>query len=145
MIVSRSSIMPYSAAQIYQLVADIESYPEFLNWCAQVEVHEQDADSVVATMKVAYSAIKLNWKTHNTNLENQSIKMQLLEGPFSEFEGQWKFDALGDSGCKVSLDMNFSFSDSVMSKLIGKVFESIMSAQINAFEDRAKQIYGAAA
>lgn len=144
MIVSRSSIMPYGAAQIYQLVADIESYPQFLNWCSQVNVHEKNENGVVATMKVAYGAIKLDLKTRNTNLENQSIQMQLVEGPFSDFDGKWSFDSLGDNGCKVSLNMNFTFSDSMMSKLFGKVFETIMAAQMKAFETRAKTIYGKA-
>jgi ribosome-associated toxin RatA of RatAB toxin-antitoxin module len=140
--VSRSALLPYNVTQMYDVIADIRSYPAFLNWCSGSEVVTQSNNELVAKLAIAYGRLKFSFTTRNSMIEDQSVVMQLVEGPFSKLSGQWLLQELNDSACKVSLEMDFKFDNMITQKLFGRVFQSIIAAQLDAFQNRAEQLYG---
>ena len=139
--VSRSALLPYSATQMYQVVSDISSYPDFLNWCEHAEIVQQDENRVIAKLTISYGKMKMQFSTQNINQQSESISVKLLEGPFSTLIGQWNFKELNSDACKVSLDMDF-IMDSSIAKIFTKAFGKIISSQLDAFQKRAQQLHG---
>lgn len=140
--VSRSALLPYSIQQMYDVIADVRSYPAFLNWCNGMEIVSEADQEVVAKLLISYGKLKFSFTTRNVMLSNQSVSMSLIEGPFSTLAGQWTLQGLNESACKVSLDMDFNFDNVITQKLFGRVFQSVIAAQLDAFEQRAEQLYG---
>ena len=140
--VERSALLPYSAEQIYRVISDVDAYPEFLNWCESTHIESQEDGQQLASMKVAYGRLKVSFSTRNTLTENEKVDMQLVNGPFKRLSGCWLIKSLDDQACKVTLNMEFQFSNPITHRLFGKVFQSVVSAQIDAFQKRAKSIYG---
>ena len=142
--VERSALLPYSAMQMYEIVADIRAYPEFLSWCSAVELVEERDAEVVANLKIAYRKLNMAFTTRNQNKPGESISLSLVDGPFSQLNGQWRFAALNKQACKVSIVMEFHFKRSAVSAVFGKAFEKIIVKQLQAFQMRAVQLHGAA-
>ena len=140
--VSRSALLPYSASQMYEIVADIRAYPDFLNWCEAIEIVDEQEFEVIAKLKISYSKLNIQFTTKNQNIPNERIIMNLVDGPFSSLEGVWVFKKLNSDACKVSIDMQFDFDRSVVPNIFTKIFEKIISMQLDAFQQRAKKIYG---
>jgi len=140
--VERSALLPYSAMQMYEIVTDIEAYPDFLNWCTAVELIETKDDQVVARLKIAYRKLNMTFTTRNLNRPGESITLSLVDGPFTQLGGLWKFVALNDQACKVSIGMEFHFRRSAVSAVFSKAFEKIISKQLDAFQSRAEQLHG---
>lgn len=139
--VSRSSLLPYSARQMYDVIADVQSYPSFLNWCHGSEIVSKVDDEVIAKLLISYGALKFDFTTRNLMVENQSVNISLVEGPFSLLRGKWQLLSLSESACKVSLEMDFDFESPIMQKLFGRVFQNVIAAQLDAFQKRAEQLY----
>lgn len=140
--VSRSALLPYSAHQMFDVVSDVRSYPGFLNWCQGMQIISEDANEIVAKLMIAYGKLDFSFTTKNTMVKDQSIQMSLVDGPFSSLGGEWTIQALNEEGCKVSLEMDFEFDSVITHKLFSKVFQSVIVAQLEAFQQRAKQLYG---
>ena len=141
--VSRSALIMHSAGQMYDLVADVESYPEFLPWCQSAQILTQEGDIVEASLSLAKGSLGYEFATRNRMAPGESIDMRLLKGPFSYLHGAWSFKALGDEGCKVSLDLEFELSNPLLQATIGAVFGQAMNKMVEAFCQRADQLYGA--
>ncbi|MRI32678.1 ubiquinone-binding protein [Endozoicomonas sp. OPT23] len=139
--VSRSSLILHSAEKMYALVADVESYPQFLPWCSGAKVLRQEGETVEASLQLAKGALSYEFATRNRLVENQSIEMNLLSGPFSKLSGVWTFKALSDEGCKVSLELEFEISNPLLKATIGAVFGKAMNKMVDAFQQRADQLY----
>ena len=140
--VERSAILPYSAAQMYQLVNDIDSYPEFVPWCVKCDVHKQSNIEKEATMTFAKRGINASVTTCNELQQDKKIVMRLLKGPFKELVGAWNFHEIDSSSCKVELDMRFAFSNRLYAMTLGPVFNQVANKLVAAFTERAKEIYG---
>ena len=140
--ISRSALVEYTASQMYQLVLDVESYPEFLPWCSAGEIAEISDEHQVATVSINKAFKQTKFTTQNTLEQNQQIAMSLQDGPFKHLNGVWRFKALGDSACKVELDIEFQFSSSVVEKMIGPAFSAVTQTVVNSFVKRAKDVYG---
>ena len=146
-IVERSSLVPYTCAEMFSLVNDFESYPEFLPWCSSGRLHQADDKQLVASLGIKKGMISDSFKTSNMNDFPHTIQMHHLEGPFKHLHGQWSFDALGnkpmgeESGCKISLYMDFSFKNGLMN-LLTRTLEHDISMMIDAFVKRAESVYG---
>ncbi|MCL4166937.1 UNVERIFIED_CONTAM: hypothetical protein GTU68_020115, partial [Idotea baltica] len=108
---------------MYDVVADIRSYPAFLNWCNSTEIISESPEEVVAKLVITYSKLNIDFTTRNHNIHNQSIKLNLVEGPFTSLSGEWKFLALSDAACKVSLEMQFDFERSLTKRMMAKIFK----------------------
>lgn len=141
--VSRSALLPYSAANMYDVIADVRSYPSFLNWCTGMEILQETQDEVIAKLLISVSKLNFSFTTRNIMTRQQSIAISLIEGPFLSLEGQWTIQSLGENACKVSLEMDFLFDSALTQSLFGRIFQSVISAQLDAFQKRADQLYGA--
>ena len=139
--ISRSSLVTYSVEQMYDLVSDIESYPEFLPGCAGGTILKQDGDWVEASLALAKGGMQQVFTTRNRMLQNQSIEMHLLKGPFKHLSGIWTFEALGE-GSKVHFELDFEMKNKLTQLTMGPMFGKVMNKMVDAFAQRAKQIYG---
>lgn len=141
-IINKFALVPYTPAQMYALVDDIEAYPEFLPWCKSTRVLSRTEDEVRATIELSRGGVEKSFTTCNRNQKNKMIEMRLVEGPFRRLEGFWRFDALGDDGCKVSLDLEFEFASRMLDMVIGPVFSQIANSLVDSFQKRAVAVYG---
>ncbi|MDH3431268.1 MAG: type II toxin-antitoxin system RatA family toxin [Gammaproteobacteria bacterium] len=141
--VSRSALVPYSAVDMYALVEDVDSYPEFLPWCKDVEVHSREGNVVEATLELHRGKISKRFRTRNTMYPTRSMDLSLVSGPFRFLSGGWQFQALGDAGSKVSLAMEFEFDSRILDMMIGAYFEDICNHLVDAFTQRAQEIFDA--
>lgn len=139
--VHRSAIVPYSAEQMFALVDDVESYPDFLPWCTAAEVHRENGAMVEASLELTKSGVSKRFTTRNRRARPVRIDMGLVDGPFSTLEGGWRFDPLGDNGCKVTLDLKFRFSNPVVGMVFGSYFEETCNSLVEAFSARADDVY----
>ena len=140
--VSRSALVPYPSDDIYALVEDVDSYPLFLPWCNDVEVHLRQDNVVEATLELHRGKLSKRFRTRNTMQPKASMDLELVDGPFRHLSGGWRFQPLGDAGCKVSLDMEFEFDSRMLDMLIGRFFEETCNSLVDAFTQRAASIYG---
>lgn len=140
--IARSAIVPHSAAQLYALVEDIESYPRFLPWCVGAEVSGRAPDATLATLTVGMSGVKHSFTTRNTNRAPQAIDLKLVDGPFRHFAAAWRFRPLGEQACKVEFSMEFEFASRALATLLQPLFEHIADSMVNAFTRRADEIHG---
>ena len=141
-IVDRSALVPYSAEDMYALVEDVDAYPEFLPWCKDVEVHYREGNVVEATLELHRGKISRRFRTRNTMQPSESMRLELVSGPFRHLAGGWRFQQLGDTGSKVSLHMEFEFNSRTLDSMIGRFFEGICNSLVDAFTQRANRIYG---
>lgn len=139
--VSRSALVPFSAKQMYDLVNDVVSYPQFLPGCSGSKVMEQTESSMVASVDVAKAGIKKTFTTKNTLIDAQLIGMNLVDGPFKSLTGGWHFTALDETACKVELKLDFEFTNALVAMAFGKVFQELTNNMVNSFTQRAKQVY----
>jgi ribosome-associated toxin RatA of RatAB toxin-antitoxin module len=139
--VKRSALVPYSAARMYALVNDIESYPRFLPWCRTTRIISRTEDEVRATIEMQKGALRKSFTTLNRLQPDKMMEVRLVEGPFRRLEGFWRFDALRPDACKVSLDLEFEFAGPVVSRVVGPVFHQIANSLVDAFCRRAVDVY----
>ena len=142
--ITRSAIVECSARQMYDLVEDIEAYPEFLPWCSGAHVRERTADRTVATIDVGapLPGMRQSFTTENTNVPGRSIDMRLLQGPFRRFEAHWKFAALGSGAARIEFTIAYEFADRILARALDPLFEGIAGTMVDAFTRRAGRIYG---
>lgn len=143
--VSRSALVPYSAEQMYVLVEDVESYPDFLPWCGGAVLHWRDGDLLEGSVEMRVAGLRRSFRTQNRMREHEAIDMELVDGPFSHLSGGWHFKALDQLGCKVSLEVEFEVKNRATNQVLGRYFEQICNSLVDAFVRRAEQIYGAGA
>ena len=140
--INKSALVPYSAEQMYNLVDNIPAYAEFLPWCQSAEETFRNESEVEGCLFISHSGLNKSFTTRNALNKPESITMNLVEGPFKHLKGTWSFLALGDEGCKVSLDMDFEFSSKLLGMTFGKVFSHMANSLVDAFVQRAHQCYG---
>lgn len=140
--ISRNALVAYSASEMYSLVDDIPAYAQFLPWCKQSEEISRDADEVVGRLDLAHSGLQKSFTTRNRMQPGKMIEMRLVEGPFKHLQGFWRFESLGEQACKVSLDMEFEFSNRLVGMAMGPVFSQAANTLVDAFCKRAEVVYG---
>lgn len=141
-LVSRSALVPYSAVQMYALVDDIERYPEFLPWCRSAREQMRSADEVQGTLEMQRGPLHHSFTTRNRLQYGKMIEMRLIEGPFRHLEGFWRFAELGENASRVSLDLEYEFSNRLLQLAIGPVFAQITNTLVDAFCARARELHG---
>ena len=139
--VSRSALVPYSAAQMYALVKNVEEYPSFLPWCDDAEVHIRQPEFIEASLELHRRGISKRFRTRNALLENVSLGIELVGGPFRHLSGGWSFEQLGDSGSKVSLELEFEFENRATDLIFGRFFENTCNSLVDSFTQRAAKMY----
>jgi ribosome-associated toxin RatA of RatAB toxin-antitoxin module len=139
--IHKSALVPYQAAQMYALVDDIAAYAEFLPWCSKSTVLKRDAESVEASLEIKYGKLHKAFTTRNLNSPHTVIEMQLIDGPFKHLHGKWLFTPLGKDGTKVELFLEFEFASKIMDLTVGPVFSHIANSLVDAFTQRAREVY----
>ncbi len=143
MLVHRSALVPHSARRMFDLVADVPAYPQFLPWCRAAAIEAVEGDGVVrASVELAKGGVHKRFTTRNRNRPAESIAMELVEGPFHHLRGEWRFIPLSDDACKVTLDMDFEFSNRLVEMAFGPIFMHVVERLIDAFIERARSSHG---
>jgi len=140
--ISRSALVPYTAREMFTLVDDIESYPEFVPWCNDTTVERPSDDTVVATLELHKGPISKHFTTRNTRREFEAIDMELVGGPFRRLSGGWRFRGIEGQGCRVSLELEFEFESRLIDMMFGTFFKEAGDSLVDAFTARARDVYG---
>jgi ribosome-associated toxin RatA of RatAB toxin-antitoxin module len=142
--VRRSALVTFSPEQMFDLVIDVERYPQFLPWVASAELHEKSDRDLLASMEMQRAGVSERFTTRNTFERPAVMTLRLVRGPFRLLEGRWSFTRIGDAGTRIELEMRFEFANPVVSLLFGKAFEQSCNSLIDAFIVRARQLHGSA-
>jgi ribosome-associated toxin RatA of RatAB toxin-antitoxin module len=143
--VHKSVLIWYSAEEMFALVTDVAKYSEFLPWCDRSNVIAPEPDGMKAEIGINFSGIHQTFTTRNTHVAGREVRMKLVDGPFSNLDGCWKFQPLGEGGqraCKVTLELQYAFKSQALATLVGPVFDRIAGNLVDAFVKRAEQVYG---
>lgn len=140
--IERSALVFYSAQQMFDLVNAVPDYPQFLPGCTSARIVSQSDTDMVASLTVSKAGIGHSFTTRNTLYPHHRIAMQLVDGPFKQLQGGWEFQPLSETACKVILRLEFEFSSRLIQFAFGKIFGELTAAMVNAFTQRAKQVYG---
>ena len=143
--VQKSVLIWYSAAEMFALVTDIPSYPEFLPWCDKASVLEETPQGMTAKVGVSLAGLSQSFTTRNVHEKDRKVSLKLVDGPFSRLDGQWDFTPVGDGkerACKVNLNLRYDFDNAALAALVGPVFDKIAGSLVDAFVKRATQVYG---
>ncbi|HEY0953655.1 MAG TPA: type II toxin-antitoxin system RatA family toxin [Roseateles sp.] len=148
--VKKSVLLWYTPQEMYELVTQVERYPEFLPWCSKVEVLDQGADTVTAKLHLAYAGVRHAFTTRNGNEAGRSVRMELVDGPFSQLNGLWQFLPLNKPGtqgdptaCKIQFELSYAFSSGALEAVVSPVFDRIANTFVDSFVQRAESLYGA--
>jgi ribosome-associated toxin RatA of RatAB toxin-antitoxin module len=141
-LVHKTVLLAYSAQQMFDLVRDIDAYPQFLPWCGGARIVLQHPRGVDATIDIDFRGLRHSFTTHNEYREPQRISMSLLQGPFSRLEGLWKFRSLRSDACKVEFSLDYAFNSGLLGQALAPVFDHIAASMVDAFVKRAESIYG---
>ena len=139
--VRKSVLVPHSVERMYALVDRFEDYPQFLPWCGGAATHERTPESVVAEIEIAYHGVRQSFVTRNQNRPPERIDMKFVRGPFRSLAGHWHFTPLGDIGCRIEFSLDYEFSNHVLERLVGPIFDKITDTFVDAFVRRADAIY----
>ena len=140
--VNKSALVPFTPGQMFALVDDIEAYPEFLPWCSGSTVLQRMETEVTASLEISHSGFHKSFTTRNFTQAGNQITITLLDGPFKKLEGVWRFQPLGEEGCKVTLDLEFEFSNRLLGMTLSGLLSHMAANLVDAFTQRASQIYG---
>ncbi len=140
--IHKTALVSYTVEEMFTIVNGIREYPKFLPWCKSVTIHSETGSEIVATIKMGGVGLEKAFTTTNVIQANKRIEMRLLEGPFSHLEGNWNFQSLGKDGCKVSLELDFDISNTLLRMSLGPVFSKIANSLVDAFVQRAEELYG---
>jgi coenzyme Q-binding protein COQ10 len=135
--------LPYSAEQLFNLVADVERYPEFLPWCVGARVRERKPNEIVADLIIGYRMIRERFTSRVVLDRPDRIDVAYSEGPFRYLNNHWIFLPQDDGGCVIDFFVDFEFHSRLLQKIIEVLFNEAVRRMVSAFETRARKLYGA--
>lgn len=143
---SETRFMPYTTAQMYDLVADVGSYPEFLPWCAAARIRSREeiegGEVMTADLVISFKVFRERFGSKVTLWpEAKRIDTEYIDGPFRHMKSEWHFRDV-EGGCEVDFHVDFEFRNAVLRGIIGVVFNDAMQRIVRAFETRAHELYG---
>ena len=145
--VHKSVLIWYSPAEMFALVTDVASYPEFLPWCDRASVKADNEHGMIAKVGISFAGIRQSFTTRNHHEQDRKVTLKLIDGPFSSLEGEWNFLPVGDGSqraCKVDFFLTYDFDNRALAMLVGPVFDKIAGSLVDAFVKRASVVYGKA-
>ncbi|MFP2770873.1 SRPBCC family protein [Oceanisphaera sp. KMM 10153] len=140
--ITRSALVMFSAQQMYELVNDIDSYPQFLPGCVASRIVSESDTSITAALDVAKVGIRKTFTTRNELKPHRHISVELVDGPFKTLNGGWTFTPLDVDACKVELKLHFEFTSRLVEMAFGGVFKELANAMVHSFSERAREVYG---
>lgn len=135
-------VVPFSAEQMYELVNDVASYPEFLPWCSAAEVHEQSEHYMMASVSLASGAVRQTFTTANTLEPGERIEVALVSGPFKQLNGFWSFETAGEGMSRINFRMSYEYKNRIIKLALNKIFTRIGDSLVSSFVERAHSLYG---
>ncbi|HQR04704.1 MAG: type II toxin-antitoxin system RatA family toxin [Proteobacteria bacterium] len=141
-VVEKTVLIEFTPAQMFDLVDRVEEYPRFLPWCGGIELHERSTDRTVATLHISYHGVKSHFSTENAKEAPFHMRMALRDGPLKHLDGDWRFTPLGEHACKVQFRLHYEFSNRLLEKVVGPVFNHIANTFVDAFVQRAHHVHG---
>lgn len=138
----REAIVPYTPNEMFTLVNAVEDYQAFLPWCSDSRLISRGEDELRASVTISKGALRKSFTTHNLLQQDKMIEMRLVDGPFKHLHGFWRFEPVGEGGCKVSLDLEFQFTNKLIELAVGPVFTTIAGEMVQSFQRRAEAVYG---
>jgi len=135
-------LLPYTPEKLYDLVSDVEKYPDFLPWCIALRVRSREVKMINADMIIGFKVFREKFTTRVTLNPSRRIDVEYLDGPFKYLNNHWIFKPIDDGACEIDFYVNFEFKSILLQKAIGAVFNEAVQKMINAFEARAHRIYG---
>lgn len=139
--ISRNALVMFSAKQMFSLINDVDKYVEFLPDCGGSKTLKQDETSMTASILVAKGGIKKWFTTENTLVGNEKVILSLVDGPFKYLTGEWRLEPLSEDACKIYFDLDYEFSNKLLSFAFGRVFTNLVNNIVQAFILRAKEVY----
>ena len=134
--------LPYSAPQMYNLVADVGRYQEFLPWVVGTRIRSDSETEMLADVLVGFKGLREQFTSRVIKVQNRSIDVDYLDGPLKQLHNEWRFRPREDGGCHVDFYVEFSFKNRMFQKLAGQMFTKALNKMTSAFVDRAEHIYG---
>ncbi|MDP2636443.1 MAG: type II toxin-antitoxin system RatA family toxin [Pseudoalteromonas sp.] len=140
--IEKSALVMYSSKEMFNLVNDVDAYPKFLPHCSDAKIITQQSNTMTASLEISKAGIKKWFTTENTFVDEHTVMLRLVDGPFKALKGQWHFRTLDESACKVELRLEFEFASKLIELAFGKIFNDVAKNMVNAFTQRAKDVYG---
>lgn len=137
----RSALVQYSAQQMFDLVNDVEAYPQYMDGCVSAKVLQRGEDWLEARLVLSKAGVTQSFVTRNRLQAPELMTLSLVDGPFRKLEGAWRFTPLAADACKVSFTLDFELQNRLLGMAAGRLFESVTNKQVDALCARAKQIY----
>ena len=135
--------LPYRPDQLFELVVDIEKYPEFLPWCVACRIKRREGATMIADMVIGFKMIRERFVSKVTpDHANCRIHVEYVEGPFRYLNNHWRFEPHPDGGTELDFYVDFEFRSKVLQKMMSVLFNEAVRRMVGAFETRAKQLYG---
>lgn len=143
----QETLMPYTPRQVFDLVADVASYPKFLPWCSGARILQRSENTMRAQLLIKFKAFRTSYTSDIVMVPPVgevpgSIDVKLVEGPFKTLTNHWEFLVMPDGRTRIMFDLEFQFESRMLETLIGSFFEKAVKKMVGAFETRAKELYG---
>ena len=137
--IKKSALVLYSTEEMFNLVDSVEDYPNFLPWCGGTEVIKKPTKITKASIKINYRGVKQTFTTENNKSSPEKMVIKLINGPFKELSGEWRFKALDKNACRIELELHYQFNNMILEKLISPVFNIIANTFIDNFVKEANR------
>lgn len=135
-------ILPYTPLQMFDLVADIERYPEFLPWCSSARMIRNEGETLVAELTIGYKMIRERFVSRvKLDRKNKTIQVSYISGPLKSLQNEWTFSSAPKKSCKIDFFVHFEFSNPLLAGLMNVFFDVAFRQMVGAFEKRAAEIY----
>ncbi len=139
--IERSALVMHTAEQMFDLVCDVKSYPEFLPWCVDAHVQSETDQELIAGMTISKAGMNQTFTTKNEKRRPEYMTLELLDGPFTKLHGKFSFQVLSDEACKVLLELEFEVAGKILSMTLSPIFKQAANTMVDAFVQRADVIY----
>ncbi|MEN9756563.1 MAG: hypothetical protein RL755_750 [Pseudomonadota bacterium] len=139
--IEKTALVKFSAQQMFDLVNDIESYPEFLPWCSSSRIIKREGNIVEAELSISKGGFQKSFSTRNELDMGKQMTVSLIDGPFSHLAGIWQFQPLREDASKILFNLDFELSGKLASLAFGAVFNQICNTMVSSFTQRAKVVY----
>ena len=133
MLIKKSAIVFFNQKEIFQLIDDVEHYPDFLPWCGGSKVIKRTKKITEATIEINFKGVKQSFTTRNLKKPFEIMEINLVDGPFKKLTGSWKFTNIDKNSCNIELSLMYEFNNLILEKLIGPIFNIIANTFIDEF------------
>ncbi|HUP97292.1 MAG TPA: type II toxin-antitoxin system RatA family toxin [Usitatibacter sp.] len=139
--VRKSAIVPQDCATLFALVDDVEGYPRFLPWCPRTHVLQRDDEVTQAHIEIDFHGLKTALTTRNLKQFPERMTLELIEGPFESFAGEWRFSPLGGNGCRVELALDYTLASAFLDRVLALAFGHIADTLVDRFVEEAAKAH----